>query len=106
VLVAEERSRICGFVVALTSISEWELENIAVHPDSRRRGIGRALMLDLIEAAIMTGATEIRQEIRASNRAAQGLGQSCGFVQEGRRSGYYKQPMEDSVLFKLVLSQA
>lgn len=105
-LVAEEDSEIVGFVVALTAVSEWDLENIAVHPDSRRRGVGRALMQAFIDAGAQARATEIRQEIRASNLAAQRLAQSCGFLQEGRRAGYYREPMDDAMLFKLMIPNA
>lgn len=99
-LVAVTGSEILGFVIAHTAVPEWELENIAVHPEARQHGVGRTLMNALIEAARGAGATEIRQEIRASNLPAQELAQSCGFVQEGRRSGYYRQPVEDARLFK------
>lgn len=105
-LLAEASSEILGFVVAHTAVPEWELENIAVQPRARRRGVGRALMNALIDAAKAAGATEIRQEIRASNLPAQKLGQSCGFLQEGRRSGYYSQPVEDAMLFKFMVPKA
>lgn len=106
VFVAEYESQIRGFLVASTAASEWELENIAVSPMARRRGIGRALMSALIEHARQAKATEIRQEIRASNVAAQGLGQSVGFVQDGRRRGYYRDPMEDALLFKYLVDRS
>ena len=104
VLVAAYKSQIRGFLVASTATSEWELENIAVSPTARRRGIGHALMAALIERARQAKATEIRQEIRASNAAAQRLGQSMGFVQEGRRRGYYRDPLEDALLFKYLVN--
>lgn len=106
ILVAEQdQSDVVGFLVASTAIWEWELENIAVSPIARRRGIGRTLMTALIDRARQTGATEIRQEIRASNTAAQKLGLSVGFVQHGRRSNYYRDPVEDALLFKHLLDR-
>jgi [ribosomal protein S18]-alanine N-acetyltransferase len=104
-LVAEQNSEVVGFAFAFTAIREWELENIAVHPGSREQGIGRVLMNALVGAAKAAGASEIRQEIRASNLPAQRLAQSCGFVQEGRRAAYYKQPVEEAILFKLSFTQ-
>lgn len=103
-LVAEQNSQVVGFAVAFTAIPEWELENIAVHPRSREQGIGRILMNALIGAAKAAGATEIRQEIRASNLPAQRLAQFCGFLQDGRRAAYYKEPVEDAILFHFVIS--
>ena len=106
ILVAEqEQSEVVGFLVASAAIQEWELENIAVSPEARRQEIGRALMTALIDRARQTGATEIRQEIRASNIAAQKLGLSLGFIQEGRRANYYRDPVEDALLFKHLLGR-
>jgi len=103
-LVAEQgQSEILGFLVASVAIKEWELENIAVTPQAQRAGIGRALMMALIDRARQANATEIRQEIRASNKAAQKLGLSVGFIQEGRRRNYYRDPVEDALLFKHLL---
>ncbi|PYX95282.1 MAG: ribosomal-protein-alanine N-acetyltransferase [Acidobacteria bacterium] len=105
VLIAEKDSKILGFAVVYTGIPEWELENVAVAPDSRRSGIGRALMAALINLARKAGATEIRQEIRISNTAAQKLGLSVGFIQEGRRPDYYRDRVEDALLFKHLLGR-
>ena len=106
VLVAEQgQSEILGFLVASVAIKEWELENIAVTPQAQRGGIGRGLMMALIDRARQANATEIRQEIRASNKAAQKLGLSVGFAQEGRRRNYYRDPVEDALLFKHLLGR-
>lgn len=105
VLIAAQDSKVVGFLVASTAISEWELENIAVAPESRKQGIGRALLSSLIVRARESGAKEIRQEIRASNSAAQRLGLSVGFIQEGRRPNYYRDPFEDALLFKHLLGR-
>ena len=103
VLVGEESGQVSGFLVALIVTAEWELENIAVAQSSRRRGMGRALMQALIGRAMESFASEIRQEIRASNLPAQLLGQSVGFVQQGRRPGYYRKPDEDALLFNYLV---
>ena len=104
VLVAAGQEGTLGFLVVSTATVEWELENIAVMSSARRRGIGRALLIALIDRARTGGASEIRQEIRASNHPAQRLGQSVGFVQEGRRKSYYSDPEEDALLFNYLLT--
>lgn len=103
VLVAEEPGQLMGFLVSSRATDEWELENIAVSPSWRRQGIGRALLEALIRQAQDSGASEIRQEIRASNLAAQQIGQAVGFVPVGRRKGYYQNPEEDALLFNYLL---
>jgi len=105
VLVAEESGELLGFLVASTATVEWELENIVVSRSAQRHGIGRALLRALIGHAKEAGASEIRQEIRASNLAAQRLGQSVGFVQRGRRKEYYRSPDEDALLFNYLLGE-
>ena len=94
---------IVGFLLTSTATQEWELENIAVSPAARRSGIGRALMNALIQHARPSGAVEIRQEIRASNTAAQNLARAVGFLAEGRRKGYYRDPREDALLFRYLV---
>lgn len=106
VLVSEESEQISGFLVASTAALEWELENVAVSLSSRRRGVGRSLLQALISRAREAGATEIRQEIRASNVAAQRLGQSVGFMERGRRKDYYRNPDEDALLFNYLVKQS
>ena len=102
-MVAEKEHSVLGFLLASGAIQEWELENIAVLPSARRRGIGKALMQKLQSVAGEAGATEIRQEMRASNLAAQKLGQRVGFTQDGHRPGYYRDPEEDALLFKYLV---
>jgi ribosomal-protein-alanine N-acetyltransferase len=103
ILVAELASNIVGFLVVSTAVQEWELENIAVDPTQRNRGVGRALMSALIEHAKEDGALEIRQEIRRSNINAQALATGSGFIQQGKRSEYYREPPEDALLFKYIV---
>lgn len=105
-LVAALAHSVVGFLVASTAVQEWELENIAVIPSARRHRTGSALMHALISDGKKAGATEIRQEIRASNLAAQMLGQHAGFIQDGRRLDYYRNPQEDALLFKYLLASA
>ena len=104
-LVAEREPSVVGFLMASTAVQEWELENIAVLPSVRRQGIGVGLMHALISAAEQSGATEIREEIRRSNQAAQRLGHRIGFVQDGLRLGYYRHRAEDALLFKYLVQR-
>jgi ribosomal-protein-alanine N-acetyltransferase len=46
---------------------------------------------------------EVLLELRASNRPALGLYRTLGFVDAGRRSRYYQEPVEDAVLLRLGL---
>ncbi|MGC2209558.1 MAG: ribosomal protein S18-alanine N-acetyltransferase [Candidatus Korobacteraceae bacterium] len=89
----------CGFLVAQCGGAEWELENIAVLPALRRRGVGAALLGTLLEEARRRQAERILLEVRASNQSAIRLYIQAGFQLLARRRDYYQNPGEDALLF-------
>ncbi len=99
-LVAEdEEQQICGFVVARCGVDEWEIENVVVAPARRRRGIGRELVRMVVRLA-GAAAAAVLLEVRESNTAARQLYEKFGFVEIGRRPGYYHDPVEDALLLR------
>ena len=86
-----------GFSVAA---DEAEIITVAVSPDARRCGIGRALTERMLNDARTLGAAAMFLEVRASNIAARGLYTVLGFEEIGVRRGYYRAPREDAVLMK------
>lgn len=105
-LVIEEVAAIQGFLVARTVGPEWEIENIAVAGMARRRGLGSRLLGELLDLARERGAESVFLEVRESNRAARALYEKWGFVEAGRRTGYYREPGEDAVVYRLSLGPA
>ena len=105
VLVAEDAGSgaVAGFVVARLILPEAELESIAVAGEFQRRGVARELFSALSGMLGRSGGAEIMLEVRAGNGAALGFYRSLGFVEEGRRRGYYADPVEDAVLMRLRL---
>lgn len=77
---------------------EGQITNIAVHPDFRRRGCARAILLSLMRAAEERGVYEISLEVRASNEAAIALYRAEGFFEAGRRHNFYRRPTEDALV--------
>lgn len=53
---------------------------IAIHPDARRSGLGRALMAFLHAAAMRHGATRVRLRVSPANAKAIALYTSLGYV--------------------------
>jgi [ribosomal protein S18]-alanine N-acetyltransferase len=88
-----------GFLVAQCGSPEWELENIAVLPAFRRRGVGVALLSALLAEARARRAERVLLEVRVSNRSAIRLYTQGGFQLLARRRDYYQNPAEDAFIF-------
>ena len=101
VLVAEEAGSLCGFVCAQAVAGEWEIENVVVAAEFLRRGIANELVRALIQRAESEAASAILLEVRESNLPARGLYEKHGFREVGRRRGYYRDPLEDAILYAL-----
>ena len=102
-IVAENErgpTRVVAFVVARCGIDEWEIENVAVASDHRRRGMAERLIGAVLDRAASTGVASVVLEVRESNRAAVQLYQKLGFTQEGLRRGYYRNPVENACLLR------
>ncbi len=99
--VIEDESGFQGFVIARAVDREWEIENIAIAGPARRRGLGTRLLGELLDLARAGGADAVFLEVRESNRAARALYEKWAFLQGGRRRGYYKDPEEDAILYRL-----
>ncbi len=100
VLIAEEGvGKVSGFVCARIIAGDWELENIVVDENFRRRGIGAALLRELLGNSERNGGSAVWLEVRESNKAARRLYEKQGFRESGRRRHYYKNPEEDAILY-------
>jgi ribosomal-protein-alanine acetyltransferase len=101
VLVAEEAGKLAGFVCAKAVGGEWEIENVVAAVELLRRGIANELLRKLIERAQNEAASAILLEVRESNGPARRLYEKCGFCEVGRRRAYYRDPVEDAILYVL-----
>jgi len=91
-------ARLVGYVVALVIAPDAEIADLAIAPDARRRGTGRALLARAIDDLTELGVQRVHLEVRESNLAARTLYESTGFRAAGRRRGYYREPLEDALL--------
>jgi ribosomal-protein-alanine N-acetyltransferase len=105
-LVAAEETdaEIVGFVIARCAEDEWEIENVVVASEQRRRGVGIALVGELVQEARRSAAALVLLEVRESNAAARGLYEKIGFNEIGRRPDYYRNPPEDALLLGISIS--
>lgn len=101
ILLAQgEGGTLLGYAVLSTVLDEGNLDNIAVAPEHRRRGVADTLL------SALTGfgrgrLARLMLEVRASNAPAIALYEKHGFAAVGRRKNYYNAPREDAVLMTL-----
>jgi [ribosomal protein S18]-alanine N-acetyltransferase len=96
----DDDQKLCGFAIARCGTDDWELENVVVAMQHRRRGIGRALVREILSAAREAGAGSVVLEVRESNPGARQLYEAFGFVEAGRRAAYYRNPDEDALTLR------
>ena len=97
-VVARSGGAVVGFGGVWLMVDEAHITTFAVHPDWRRRGVGRRMLVALLEAAQGMRAARMTLEVRASNLAAQALYAELGFVEAGRRVAYYTDDGEDAII--------
>lgn len=101
VIRADER--VVGYVCLWEIGDEVHVTNIAIRPESRRRGLGRTLLANVLEDARHRQLRVVGLEVRPSNQEALGLYESFGFKVVGRRKGYYYDTGEDALVMELRL---
>jgi ribosomal-protein-alanine N-acetyltransferase len=77
---------------------EGYFDNIAVLPEFRRQGIGRAIVQALLDFARQHGGAFVSLEVRESNSGAFALYRMLGFRRVGRRRNFYTKPSEDALI--------
>ena len=81
-----------GFILAQAVAGEAEVLTLAVAPQARREGVGRALVEAAAQAAAGRGAATVWLEVAEDNTTAVALYAAAGFEAAGRRRGYYGRP--------------
>lgn len=89
---------VVGYCSSWLVFDEWHINNVAIRPEWRRQGGGRALLRHVLEEASKLGARRATLEVRRSNAAARRLYEGLGFEVTGVRSGYYTHPDEDALI--------
>ena len=90
-------NHVAGYIVARLSAGELHINNVAVRPEFRGRGIGQALLTRILAQGRKLEATVAFLELRAGNSIAQSLYEKAGFVPSGKRRNYYSDPVEDAL---------
>ena len=78
---------------------EAELMRICIAPEYRGRGLSARLLEEGMGEMLRRGALSATLEVRAGNVPAVRLYESHGFVKEGVRKNYYRDPVEDALIY-------
>jgi len=98
-----ESRELAGYIVARETAGELHINNVAVREEYRRKGIGSALLKEVLKKGRELGATTAFLEVRSLNLAAQEMYEACGFNAIARRQNYYSEPREDAIIMSLQL---
>ncbi len=97
--------RLLAYAVSMQIPDELHLLNLSVAASWQRKGLGRWMMLNLLEEAQAQGLSSMLLEVRPSNAAGQGLYRSLGFTPIGLRRRYYpsfNNTREDAIVMRRV----
>jgi ribosomal-protein-alanine N-acetyltransferase len=103
--VMSEGRRLIGYAVLMLAAGEAHLLNLSVAAGSQRRGHGRHLLHNVVQAARGHKAKVLFLEVRPTNAVGQRLYAGYGFRQIGVRRGYYpaRKGREDALVLALDL---
>ncbi len=104
-MVLEEDGVIRAYGGFWVIVDEAHITNIAVDPNLRQRGLGKALVGAMMHAIADMQIERVTLEVRSSNLPAIRLYEGFGFTRAGVRPNYYQEPKEDAIIMWLDLSE-
>lgn len=103
VVVEKPEEQVVAYVIYWRVQDDVQINNVAVHPDYRGRGIGEAMLRSTVDRLKKEKVSFISLEVRCSNAPALGLYKKLGFEIIGTRSRYYSNPEEDAFVMGMVV---
>ena len=99
-ILLRAEGRVAGYLFMMSLFDECHVMDFAVHPQFRRKGMGKKMIFHLIETVRMKKINRIFLEVRSSNIPALMLYQQSGFMNIAVRKGYYSNPKEDALILQ------
>ena len=93
--------RVVSMLVLWIIVDEAHIATIATHPNYRRRGFAKKILIHALQSAREEGAVKALLEVRARHVVAQKIYCDIGFVEVGHRPMYYRDNGEDAVLMTM-----
>ena len=106
-LVAEESAVLIGYagLSKLATSTSADIQTIAVSDSHRGLGVGKLLMLNLLDSAKKQAAKDVFLEVREDKPTPQSLYKSLGFVAIDRRENYYQPDGVAAIVMRLDLEK-
>lgn len=101
-LKAEADNRVIGYIGFFFSVDSGDVTNIAVLPEYRRQGVGKQLLVKLIDECRNQKISSLLLEVRETNLGAMELYRKTGFEKIGVRKNFYEKPVENAVLMQYI----
>ena len=89
---------VAGYISFWVVADEVHINNVAVRPEARTRGIGRCLVEFAMRHGASRGAVTVLLDVRSANQAARRLYERLGFLPVAVRRGYYAHPPDDALV--------
>lgn len=96
--------QVLGYIVCWLVAREVHLQNLAAHPQFKKRGIASALLEHVLSYYRQLGAENIYLEVREHNLAAKELYRKFHFIPVGLRKSYYSDTGEDAIIMERPIS--
>ena len=100
--VAKVDEQLLGYIDFWITFQQAQINNLAVTPGLRRKGIGKVLLEDALNRIQQAGCERVTLEVRVSNLAAQKLYEMYGFRFTYQKKQYYANG-EDAWLMEKML---
>lgn len=100
-LVAYEGTDLVGVCGLVASFDEGEVLNVSVKKECRKQGIGLQMLQELLAEGDKRGIKHFTLEVREGNMPARTLYEKLGFVCEGIRPDFYRNPTENAAIYWL-----
>lgn len=97
-LVARRKNELIGYCGFLQSFDEADITNVAVSPAYRGKGVGYAMLKELMRRGRERGVARYTLEVRTGNVSAIRLYHRLGFEDAGIRKNFYEKPREDALI--------
>ena len=107
-LAGDLNSHLGGYLLATIIDDEAEILSIGVTPDRQRQGVGKWLLQRFFDYGASRNIAKVLLEVAEDNVPAVRLYRGFGFVEFGRRKGYYKQGNRkiDAIMMKWCRAEA